>query len=241
MKLKKNTLVITFLLIAIFTITSVGTTFAATSPITLAKAKEIALKDAGLSKNNVTFTKTKKEFDDGKYIYDVEFYVKGVATYEYEIFEQSGKIKEKDRDVWDAEDTRKYGSGKATTAKTVKQKTGWVKKGNKWQYYNANGKIVKNSWKKLKGEWYHFDKNGYMQTGLKKISGKWYYFEKDGEMETGWEKIKGSWYYFTKSGAMKTGWLKYGNKWYFLKSSGKMARSEVVNGYRFNSSGVWVG
>lgn len=62
------------------------------------KAKEIALRDAGLKSNQVAFVKAKLDTDDGISVYDVEFYSNGVE-YDYEIDARSGAIREKDRDI----------------------------------------------------------------------------------------------------------------------------------------------
>lgn len=62
------------------------------------KAKAIALKNAGLKASNVAFVKAQLDNDDGRQIYDVEFYSNGVE-YDYEIDAASGKILEKDRDI----------------------------------------------------------------------------------------------------------------------------------------------
>lgn len=62
------------------------------------KAKAIALKDAGLKASNVAFVKVQLDYDDGRQIYDVEFYSNG-REYDYEIDAVSGKILEKDSDI----------------------------------------------------------------------------------------------------------------------------------------------
>ena len=61
------------------------------------QAKSIALKHAGLSASNVSFTKAKLEKDDGLRKYEIEF-VKGNAEYEYEIDAATGSILEYDID-----------------------------------------------------------------------------------------------------------------------------------------------
>ena len=63
--------------------------------ISLSKAKKIALNDAGLSSSDVTFTKTKLDYDDGVQEYDIEF-VTSTKEYEYEINATTGKITSKD-------------------------------------------------------------------------------------------------------------------------------------------------
>ena len=60
-------------------------------------AKSAALKHAGLSAKDVTFTKAKLERDDGVYEYDIEFF-SGRIEYEYEINAVSGKIISHDKD-----------------------------------------------------------------------------------------------------------------------------------------------
>ncbi len=65
--------------------------------ISLAQAKEKALKDAGVSSSDVKFTKAKLDKKDGKY--EVEFIATksdGQYEYEYEINAKTGKITEKE-------------------------------------------------------------------------------------------------------------------------------------------------
>ena len=62
--------------------------------ITLDKAKETALTDAGLTDSEVTFTKAKSDWDDGISVYDIEFYTEN-TEYEYEINASTGAIHDK--------------------------------------------------------------------------------------------------------------------------------------------------
>lgn len=66
--------------------------------IGLEKAKNIALADARLKAGQVTFVKAKLEKEDGRQVYDVEFYF-GQTEYDYEIDALTGKILEKDLDI----------------------------------------------------------------------------------------------------------------------------------------------
>ena len=66
------------------------------SAITPAEAESIALGDAGLS--SASFIHTERDRDDGRVIYDVEFYADG-QEYDYEIDAESGKIISMDRDA----------------------------------------------------------------------------------------------------------------------------------------------
>jgi len=71
---------------------------AADSYIGEAKAKSIALTHAGVAEADVIFIKTKLERDDGRYVYDIEFY-SGNIEYDYEIDALTGVILEYDRDI----------------------------------------------------------------------------------------------------------------------------------------------
>lgn len=64
------------------------------------KAKEAALAHAGLTAAEVTFTKAKAEKDDGRHIYEIEFF-KGYVEYEYEIDAVTGKVIDFEKDIDD--------------------------------------------------------------------------------------------------------------------------------------------
>ena len=68
-----------------------------------AKAKSIALKDAGVSASSATFTKTKLDYEDGIRVYEIEFYTNS-AEYEYEINAKTGKIRDIDVEHFDCDD-----------------------------------------------------------------------------------------------------------------------------------------
>ena len=61
-------------------------------------AKNIALEKAGLSVDDVRFVKTRLEFDDGVWYYDIEF-SKDREEYEAEIRAEDGKILEWNKDI----------------------------------------------------------------------------------------------------------------------------------------------
>ena len=73
---------------------------AASNRITLEEAKKVALDDAKLTAADVTFTKAKLDYDDGRAVYDIEFY-SGAKEYDYEIDAATGRILEKDIDIND--------------------------------------------------------------------------------------------------------------------------------------------
>ena len=68
-----------------------------------AKAKSIALKDAGVSASSAAFTKTKLDYEDGIRVYEIEFYTNS-AEYEYEINAKTGKIRDMDVEHFDCDD-----------------------------------------------------------------------------------------------------------------------------------------
>ena len=57
------------------------------------RAKSIALGHAGVSASSVSFSKAKLDDDDGRGVYESEFYV-GNTEYDYEIDAHSGSILE---------------------------------------------------------------------------------------------------------------------------------------------------
>ncbi len=68
-----------------------GTDNAAADRITEAEAKAVALKQAGLAEGDVTFTKTKLEYDDRVWKYEIEFY-SGRTEFDAEIDAATGKV-----------------------------------------------------------------------------------------------------------------------------------------------------
>ncbi len=69
--------------------------------ITEEKAKEIAFADAGVSEGDVTGIRVKKEIDDGREEYQVEFFA-GNTEYDYEIEAATGAILGKDMEAADS-------------------------------------------------------------------------------------------------------------------------------------------
>lgn len=66
--------------------------------ISLDDAKAAALADAGVTEDSATFVKAKKERDDGRNIYDIEFYADN-TKYEYEINAADGSVISSERDA----------------------------------------------------------------------------------------------------------------------------------------------
>ena len=75
-----------------------GAAEAAAGEITELQAKTIAMKDAGLTPDAVTFSKCHKDMDDGMMRFEVELYTADGMEYSYDISVTDGTILEKDAD-----------------------------------------------------------------------------------------------------------------------------------------------
>lgn len=89
---------------------------------------------------------------------------------------------------------------------TTTKNTGWKHANGKWQYYDMNGNLYKNSW-------------------YTDVKGKSYYLGVDGTMVTGWANVAGNQYYFDLfSGEKKTGWICLGKTWYRFDDRGVLVK-----------------
>lgn len=66
--------------------------------ISMEDAKSIALKDAGISGESVSYSAAKLDWDDGRQVYEVDFFSVGIE-YEYEILASDGTILKKKQDA----------------------------------------------------------------------------------------------------------------------------------------------
>lgn len=71
---------------------------ASTGEIGEAAAKSAALAHAGLTEGTVTYSKCELDWEDGRQVYEVEFYASGGAEYEYEIDASTGAVLKADYD-----------------------------------------------------------------------------------------------------------------------------------------------
>ncbi|WP_223592194.1 bifunctional 2',3'-cyclic-nucleotide 2'-phosphodiesterase/3'-nucleotidase [Neobacillus bataviensis] len=161
---------------------------------------------------------------------------------------------------------------------TVEAQTGWIysqdEDGNDvWSYVDPETEeLYTNKWLHDEdGIWYHFNKEGIMETGWVKVNGKWYFFSEDedtagamqtgwiqegnkkyyldavnGDMKVNWAQINGKWYFFDIHGVMKTGWILVNKKWYFLDTTtGVMKTGWLLTGknwyYLANSGAMLTG
>ena len=85
------------LVICIVVVIAASVTAFKSTLITKAEAKIVALKDAGLSEAEASALRTRLEFDDGRFQYEVDFYNNG-TEYEYLIQAKNGEIIARDID-----------------------------------------------------------------------------------------------------------------------------------------------
>ena len=113
--------------------------------------------------------------------------------------------------------------------------------GDRFQYVNDDGTLVKSDWKTVGDKRYYFDAEGVSVRWAQKIDGYWYYFNGNGVMQTGWivwhaDGLKS---YFDKDGKARTGWQAIDGKWYYFDpATGKSLRwARKIGGatYYFNS------
>ena len=118
----------------------------------------------------------------------------------------------------------------------------WIRSGDRWWYRHSDGSYTVNGWETINQKKYHFDKNGWMQTGWQKIDGNWYYLGPvgDGAMR------KNQWVddsYLDSDGKMKTAcWVDN----YYVGTSGKITKNQWVQDYYVGSDGKkqknqWIG
>ena len=96
------------------------TTAQQSAGITADQAKQAALSHAGLSGSQVTFVKAKLDWDDGRRVYEVEFYDTSYKEYDYEIDASTGAVVKFDYDAEYA--IPQTSGGQSITADQAKQK-----------------------------------------------------------------------------------------------------------------------
>ena len=89
--------VIILVICAVVVIVAVSIITVKSTLITKTEAKTVALRDAGLSEADVSALRTRLEFDDGRFQYEVDFYCNG-TEYEYLIQAKNGDIIARDID-----------------------------------------------------------------------------------------------------------------------------------------------
>ena len=92
---------------------------------------------------------------------------------------------------------------------------------DEWHFSDNGGDCVKGAWRYINGNWYWFDENGLMSTGVKQVGDQGYHFRESGgfvgAMYTGWSQdaSDSSWYLSNGSGFLQKGWV-YDGSWYYM-------------------------
>ncbi|RHN01740.1 hypothetical protein [Dielma fastidiosa] len=76
-----------------------------------------------------------------------------------------------------------------------------------------------------------------------KGNGDWDYIAEDGSRPTKWVASGTNWYYVKNGTMLRNSWIAsdaQGTRWYYVDDNGVMVSNTTVNGYTFNSYGVWV-
>ena len=139
-------------------------------------------------------------------------------------------------------------------------KAGWQKDEKGWWYLRENGTYPAGEWEPVGETWYHFDAQGYMQTGWLNQNGTWYYLNADGSMACdtwigtyyvdangawvieGWQNQGYGWWYQRANGTYPAGeWEMINGIWYYFDSNGYMLANETTpDGYYVDENGAWV-
>ena len=143
---------------------------------------------------------------------------------------------------------------------TPEVKAGLQKDEKGTKYKRANGSFAKAEWEPVNGIWYHFDENGYMQTGWLNSGGTWYYLNADGSMACdtwmgtyyvdgsgswvvgGWQQNSYGWWYQRANGTYPASeWEQINGIWYYFDANGYMlADTTTPDGYYVDANGAWV-
>jgi glucan-binding YG repeat protein len=135
------------------------------------------------------------------------------------------------------------GNTGAAKVSAATYKNTYVKVNGVYYYYDKNGKLVKGLYKSAAGNLYYFDtKTGAAKAGIFKINGKRYIVNNKGAIQKGWVVYNGKRYYCLPSTCViQTGWFKstYNNLYYFWDDGAVRYGMQTISGkkYYLNSYG----
>ena len=88
---------------------ALGTTaFADNTPLTVEQAKQAALNFAGVNASEATFTKAHMDYDDGREVYEIEFYANN-TEYDMDVDVYTGRITDFSTEYHGMQAARGYG------------------------------------------------------------------------------------------------------------------------------------
>lgn len=116
---------------------------------------------------------------------------------------------------------------------------GWTEEDGITVFYDEDGDLVTDSWKKEGDGWYYLNEEGHVSLNQKIDD---YYVGEDGKMvKNTWIELANEedmdspeapasfWYYFDENGkALTSNWLKQDGKWYYFDESGHMTTGKVT-------------
>lgn len=117
--------------------------------------------------------------------------------------------------------------------------SGWTEEDGSLVYYDEDGYLTTDSWRKKGEDWYYLDEDGSISVN-KKIDE--YYVGSDGKMvKNTWMELRNEdevdspeapashWFYFDKDGkAVTSRWLNLSEKWYYFNEEGHMQTGKTV-------------
>ena len=115
---------------------------------------------------------------------------------------------------------------------------GWVTEGDAKVYYDEDGYLTTDAWRKRGEDWFYLGEDGQIVKNAKIDE---YYVDDEGKMVTNaWVELKNEedpdspetpdtfWYYFEKDGKSAVSkWVKFDSKWYYFDESGHMATGKT--------------
>ncbi|MBQ6492867.1 MAG: PepSY domain-containing protein [Erysipelotrichaceae bacterium] len=148
--------------------------------VSKAQAKQVALNHAGVSADQISGYHIKKESDDGRSVYEIEFYV-GNVEYEYEIDAVTGAILKADSEIDDDHDAVSYAhTGKSSDTKRYGDDVCKTENGTVYEYDDGKWEVEHD--KKIEnGIVYEYD-DGKWEPDKKVENGVTYEYE-DGHWE----------------------------------------------------------
>ena len=164
------------------------------------------------------------------------------------MYEYLGIAKKNINDPFNNEIMKRIRSDIKKAMELTPTKSGWVKDGDKWFYYDKNGTMVKDDWQLYKGSWYYLGSDGAMLTGWNEIGGYNYYLYPgdDGHRASAeWIAKDGKILFLDATGRLtyaKTGsWKKDSKGQYFKISDGQYLKGRCMRidkkDYTFDKNG----
>lgn len=123
---------------------------------------------------------------------------------------------------------------------TVK-KSGFIKEGTKYFFYDKKGNKLKSKWKTIQKRRYYFKADGTAAVGGTKIGKYTYVFDLQGRLlkpsKSKIVQVGKQLYYVNKKGQAIKGFFKIGNKLYRGDIKGRLTKNKTVANVTFNSKG----